>query len=48
MLKTIIIMLKCSPSIVRRVNVNTLDLPGILLFKGFQGQQIVAMDEHIA
>ena len=47
MLHPIIIMLKGIPRIIRRVNINTLHLPGIFLFECFECQEVIAVDEHI-
>jgi hypothetical protein len=45
--KIIIIMFKCLPCIKWRVYVNALDLPSVLLFQGFEGEQVIAVYEDI-
>ena len=44
----IVIVLKRTTCIVWRVNVNTLNLSGKVLFKGAERKKIVAVNEHIA
>ena len=47
MLHTVIILLERRAGVVRRVNVDALDLAGELLFERFKGEQIVAKDEPV-
>ncbi len=47
MLQIIIIMLKCRAGIVRRIDIDTLYLPGEFALQRFQRQQIIPMDQHI-
>jgi hypothetical protein len=43
----VVIMLKCLPCIERRVNVDALYFAGEILFECFEGEEVVAVDEHI-
>jgi len=47
MFDTIIIVFKGTARVVRRINVDALDLAGEFLFKRFECQQVVAEDEPI-
>lgn len=40
-------MLERTAGVVRRIDVDALDLAGELLFEGFQGKQVVAEDQAI-
>jgi len=46
-LKSVVIVLKRTASIVRRVNEDAFDLAGEFLFERLEGKQIVAEDEAI-
>ena len=46
--QTIIVMFERIARIVGRIDIDTFDGTRIVLFEGFEGKQIVAMDEHIA
>lgn len=48
MFKIIIIMFKCTPRVIWRINVYTFNLPCEILFEGAKREQIVAVNEHIA
>ncbi len=48
MFNIIIVMLKSTTCIVRRVNVNTFYLPSEILFESAEREKIVTMNEHIA
>ena len=47
MLHAIIIVIKCLPRVVRRINEHALDVAGEFLFESFQGEEIVAEDEAV-
>ena len=47
MLNPVIVVLERTAGVVRRVNVDALDLAGELLFERFEGEQIVAEDEAV-
>jgi hypothetical protein len=47
MLNTIVVMRKSTPCVIRRINVNTLDLTSELLFECFQCQEVIAKDESV-
>ncbi len=47
MLDAVIVMLESISGIVWRIDVDTLDFPGIILFKRFQCEEVVAVDEHV-
>ena len=47
MLNTIIVLLKGTARIIRRVYKDTLNLPGELLLKGFEGEKVIAEDEAV-
>lgn len=47
MLKTIVIMLKRIPGIVRGIYINTFHLSGIFLFQSLECKKIVPVDQHI-
>jgi hypothetical protein len=47
MLNTIIIVLEGIPSIVRRIDVDTLHFPFIFWEESLEGKEIIPMDEHI-
>ena len=47
MLNPVIVMLERAAGVVRRVNVDALDLAGELLFERFEGEEIVAEDEAV-
>lgn len=48
MLFAIIIVGKCIACVVWRIDTNTFDTAGIILFKRFQRKQIITMNQHIA
>src|SRR3990172_1985859 len=47
MLQTIVIMLKGISSIIRRINIDTLDLPCKILLKGLQCKEVVTVNKHV-
>ncbi|MFO0854274.1 MAG: hypothetical protein U0571_07770 [Candidatus Brocadia sapporoensis] len=47
MLQSVIVMLKGIAGVVRGVYAGALYLSGKVLFKGFQGKEVVAVDEHV-
>ncbi len=47
MLDSVIVMHESAAGIVRRVNVDALDLSCELLFEGFESEQIVAEDQPV-
>lgn len=47
MFKPVVVMLECTASVVRRINVDALDFARELLLKCFEGEQVVAEDEAI-
>ena len=47
MFEGVIIMLECVPRIVWRINVDAFDSAGEFLFEGFEGEEVVAVDEHV-
>jgi len=47
MLKTILVMLECIPSIVRWINIDALYLPRKLLLQCLQCQQVIPKDKPI-
>jgi hypothetical protein len=47
MLQSIVIMLKSTSRVVRRIDVNALHLPGELLFQRLESEQIVPADEPV-
>ena len=47
MFKSIIILLESAASVVRRINADALYLPSEILLQRFQGEQIVAANEHV-
>ena len=40
-------MRKSTTGVIRWINVDALDLTGELLLKGFQGEKVVAVDQHV-
>ena len=40
-------MFKRGASVVGRINVDALHLPGVLALQGFQSQEVVPVDEHV-
>ena len=47
MFNSVIILLKCTSRVVRRIYIDTLDLTGKLLLQCFQRQQIISEDQSI-
>ena len=47
MFKAIVIMRKSTTGVVRRVDVDALHLAGELLLKRLEGEEVVAVDEHV-
>src|SRR5712691_11670724 len=47
MFSSIVIMFQCSPSVIRRVNINALNFPRELLLQCLQRQQVVPMDQYV-
>jgi len=47
MFQIVVIMLKCCPCVVHRVDIHTLHSPGELLLQSLQREEVVAVDEHI-
>ena len=47
MFDAIIVMLEGAAGVLRRVDVDALDLAGELLFERFEGEEIVAEDEAV-
>ena len=47
MFKPIIIMVKSIASVVRWINIDTFHLAGELLLYGFQGEEVIAVDEYV-
>ena len=48
MLYPIVIMLERASGIVGRINEDAFDSAGKFLFEGFKGEEVVAVDEHVA
>ena len=46
-LNAIVVVLECAPGVVRRVDVDALDLAGELLFQRLEREQVVAEDEPV-
>jgi hypothetical protein len=47
MFDSVVVMLKSGTCIVRRVNIDALDLAGELLFERFEGKKVVTEDEAV-
>ena len=47
MFQIVIIMLKGTSGVVRRVYVDAFDFAHVFFFEGFQGKQIVSVNKHI-
>src|SRR3989304_5324611 len=47
MLQPIIIMFKRIAGIIRRINIDTLNLPCKVLLKRLQGKEVVTLDKHV-
>jgi hypothetical protein len=43
----IVIMSECRARVVRRIDVDTLDLPAEILFECFEGQEVIAEDQSV-
>jgi hypothetical protein len=48
MLHIVVIMLKCGASVIRRVYVDTLYLPGVEGQQGFEGLKVVTLDYEVS
>ena len=47
MLKVVVILVKCTSRIIRRVYKNTFNLACVILFQGTKCEQVVSVDKHI-